>query len=81
MKTTIEISDALLNAARKLAAREHTTLRNLIELGLREVLSRHKQQRAFTLRKASFSGQGLQREARDASWERLREMAYEEHGG
>jgi len=81
MKTTIEISDALLNAARKLAAREHTTLRNLIELGLREVLARRKQQHAFKLRKASFSGQGLQRDARDASWERLREMAYEDHGG
>jgi hypothetical protein len=81
MKTTIEIPDALLEAARKLARRDRTTLRNLVELGLREVIARRRQASPFTLRDVSFGGQGLQRDLRNAGWERLREMAYEDRGG
>ena len=36
---------------------------------------------AFRLRKASFKGQGLQPGVAGASWERIREMAYEGRGG
>jgi hypothetical protein len=38
MKTTIEISDPLLEAARQLAGREKTTVRALVEEGLRRVI-------------------------------------------
>lgn len=82
MKTTVEISDSLLDEARKVAAREGTTLRVLIEQGLREVIARRRQRTgAFRLRKASFKGNGLQPDVAAASWERIREMAYEAHGG
>ena len=37
MKTTIELSDALLAEARKIAAREGVTMRTLIEQGLRQL--------------------------------------------
>ena len=37
MKTTVEISDSLAEEAKRVAARERTTLRALIEAGLRAV--------------------------------------------
>jgi hypothetical protein len=81
MKTTVEISDALLREAKKLAARERTTVRMLIEQGLRLALEKRAGARPFRLRKASFRGRGLTAEARALGWERLRELAYEERGG
>ena len=82
MKTTVEISDALLARAKETAARRKTTLRELIEAGLRQVLEdQQEQRRGFRLRKASFRGTGLQAEAAGASWERIRDMAYEGRGG
>jgi hypothetical protein len=80
MKTTIDISDALLEAARKVAARDGTTLRELIEAGLRQTLKDRKRPRQFQLRKASFKGNGLQAPLQGASWDRLREMSYEGRG-
>jgi len=81
MKTTLEIPDPLLDEARKLAAREGTTLRALVEQGLRKVVAEKKRRPAFRLRKASFRGQGLQAELQGADWERLRDLAYEGRGG
>jgi Bacterial antitoxin of type II TA system, VapB len=81
MKTTIDISDPLLREARKVAAREGTTLRSLVEQGLRRVVAEKKRRPVFRLRKARFKGRGLREELRDAGWERLRDLAYEGRGG
>ena len=81
MKTTFEISDPLLREARKLAAREGTTLRSLVEQGLRRLVSEKKRGHPFRLRDASFGGNGLRPELRDADWARLRDMIYEGRGG
>ena len=82
MKTTIEISDPLLREARKVAAREGVTLRTLVERGLHRVVAEKKNNNPpFKLRRASFKGRGLQTEQRDASWEKLRDLAYEGRGG
>ena len=81
MKTTVEISDALLGEARKLAAREGTSVKTLIEQGLRQVVTERKRARPFRLRKAAFKGQGLSEEARKLGWGRLRELSYEGRGG
>ena len=80
MKTTIDISDPLLEAAKKAAAREGTTLRALVELGLRQVIERRNRCGVYRLRKASFRGQGLQPAANDLTWEQMRELAYGERG-
>ena len=81
MKTTIEISDPLLREARKVAEHEGITLRALVERGLRRVVIETKPGAPFKLRRASFKGKGLQAEVRGASWDRLRDLAYEGRGG
>jgi hypothetical protein len=80
MKTTVEISDSLARQARELARREKTTLRELIEAGLRAVLRERRRRGTFRLRDASVGGKGLQPEFRGADWERVREAAYEGRG-
>ena len=81
MKTTIDIADGVLAAARKLAASEGTTLRALVEAGLRQaVAERAKRAAPFRLRRASYRGRGLRPELKGRSWEQLRELAYEGRG-
>ena len=77
MKTTLNIADPLLREARHVAAREGTTLRALVEQGLRQVVAEKKRKRLFRLRKASFGGEGLRPELAGAGWERIRDLAYE----
>lgn len=76
MKTTIEISDPLLEKARKLASREGTTLRALVERGLRHVVT-EKKAKPFELRDGSFKGNGLHPDRAGASWEKIRDLAYD----
>jgi Arc/MetJ family transcription regulator len=80
MKTTIEISDALLSEARRLAERQGTTMRRLVEEGLRRVVREHRTGKDFKLRKASFRGRGLQAPLAEGQWDRIRELAYEDRG-
>ncbi|MEW5737305.1 MAG: type II toxin-antitoxin system VapB family antitoxin [Myxococcota bacterium] len=61
MKTTIEIADGLLSEAKRVANREGTTVRALVEEGLRRALEDRKKRHApFKLRLVTFAGQGLQ---------------------
>jgi len=80
MKTTVEISDPLLRAARRLAENEGVTLRELVERGLHRVVEEGARLPPFKLRRAGFKGKGLQVPLRDAPWHRLRELAYEGRG-
>lgn len=61
MKTTIEVSDALFRSAKQLAQRNQTTLRAVIEDGLRRVLSDQpvKAKLAFKLHDASVRGKAI----------------------
>ncbi len=77
MKTTVEISDGILDDARKLAAREGTTVRALIEAGLRREIRERRGAGRFRLRHSSFKGRGLRPELEGAGWERIRDLAYE----
>ena len=81
MKTTIHILDSLFEEARRLAQAEQTTLKALVEQGLRRVISDKKRRGQFHHRKVCFKGKGLQPDLAGASWERIRELAYEGRGG
>lgn len=81
MKTTVEIADDLITRAKALAIRRNTTLRALLEQGLRQVLSDELRPAEFKLRDASVDGRGLRDEFRDKDWAALRKAAYEDHGG
>jgi hypothetical protein len=60
MKTAVEIPNSLLEQPKHLVLREHTTVRALVEDGLRQIVAEHKRAKAFGIRKASFRGKGLQ---------------------
>lgn len=82
MKTTIDIADRLAREAREEARRRGTTLRALVEEGLRLVL----QQPASAgegppLRLVTFRGKGVQAGIDEGDWETLRGLLYEGRGG
>ena len=81
MKTTVHIPDNLIAEAQRIAQRDGTTLKALVQEGLRRVVDERKQQKAFSLRQASFKGAGLDPSLDAASWERIRDMSYEGRGG
>ena len=57
MKTTIDVSDALMARAKQVAQQRQTTLRQLVEEGLRQVLDQHQSLAVrFALRDASVGG-------------------------
>lgn len=83
MKTTLDLNDVLLQAAKDAAARQGTTLRSVVEAALRGYLAAQAgaPPAPFRLRRHAFSGKGLRPEAAEAGWERIRELSYEGRGG
>lgn len=81
MKTTFDLPDTLLEEARRVAASRATTVKALVEAGLRRELRERTRSVPFELRDASFQGRGLRPEMESASWDRLRELAYGARGG
>ncbi len=83
MKTTIHIADSLFEEARKVARRERTTLKALVDEGLRKVVAERQDRMpgAFKLRRGSFKGGGLQPRLAGATWDQILAIGYEERGG
>ena len=80
MKTTIEISDGLLARAKQLAQDQGVTLRSLTEEGLRKVIEERSGRGPCKIQPVTFRGEGLSPEFAGASWERIREAAYDGRG-
>lgn len=81
MKTTIEISDSLLRAARALGAAEGKTLREVVEAGLRHLLAARKTGREpFRLRDGSVGGKGLQKGLSYDDWGKVLDLSYGDRG-
>jgi hypothetical protein len=66
---------------RKIASHEHTTLRALVEQGLRKIVAERKATRPFRLRQVTFKGQGLVPELSWDDWDKIRDIAYEGRTG
>ena len=77
MKTTVNLPDELVREAQELARRERTTLRELIETGLRAVVKQRSSESPFVLADASVDGRGLQPAFRGAPWEQIRDTIYD----
>jgi hypothetical protein len=80
MKTTVEIPDSLLLEAKRLADKEGTTIKVLVEEGLRRIILERKKGKRFRLRKVSFRGKGVQEGITEGSWEKIRDFIYEGRG-
>jgi hypothetical protein len=76
VKTTLDITDSLLEQAKKLAAARSTTLRQIVEEGLRTVVET-KRARPFRLREGSFGGS---RAVRGRKWADIRDEIYQGRG-
>jgi predicted transcriptional regulator len=76
MKTTVELPDDLLREAQRIARAEGTTLKSVLEEGLRAVINRHRSSQQFVLRDASVDGRGVSADLADAGWARIRELSY-----
>ena len=77
MKTTIEISEALFLEAKRQAAKNGTTLRALIEQGLKQALKDSAKTTTHQPRDGRVKGKGLTPEAKTAGWRAVLDEANE----
>jgi hypothetical protein len=81
MKTTLEISDPLLEQLRKIAAGDGETLCSLVEQGLRKVVAEGSAEgKPFKLCDGSFGAPGGPFPHGALSWEEKRALIYEGRG-
>jgi len=80
MKTTIQIPDSLFEEVRRLANQEHTTMKVIVEEGLRRIVSERKRRGHFKLRRITFKGNGLQPHLAGTSWDQILQLSYEGRG-
>ena len=80
MKTTIDLPDDLLARSKAVARRENSTLKALIEEGLRRVLRArsHKQVAPFAVQ--PFEGDGMNPDFAAAGWEKIRDEIHRDRG-
>lgn len=79
-KTTVEIAEPLLEEAKAAARREGTTLRDLVERGLRSVLAERRGAQKTVLRDERFRGRGLQKPLAQSDWGAVRDAIYKGRG-
>jgi hypothetical protein len=70
-----------MKEARKIANQEHTTIKALIEEGLRLTIESRRRNSKFRMRKATFKGNGFQPDMAGASREKIRDLSYGARGG
>lgn len=76
MKTTIELSDSLLEKAKRMARRQNRTLREIVEESLRKLLGAEPERGKFKLKTRTFKGRGMQRGLAEGDWQKIRDLIY-----
>lgn len=76
MKTTVEIPDKTLSAAKRFAAKKKLTLRELIITALHQILEGPDCMQQYELPDCSVGGKGLNPEFETTGWETIRDAAY-----
>jgi hypothetical protein len=80
MKTTIELPDELLERSKAVARRENSTLKALVEEGLRLALRARSRKRTVGFAIEPFQGTGLSPEFAGVGWEAMRDEIYRGRG-
>jgi len=80
MKTTINISDNLLQRAKEVVRRERSTLKELTEEGLELAIAERASRKGKPVKPVVFGGQGLSPEFRGKSWAEIRDAIYKGYG-
>lgn len=80
MKTTVEIPDDLMKKAKALAAKRGTSLRAIIERGIRSTLNEERRGVHFELPDRSVNGKGLQAGFKRGEWADIRNAVYSGRG-
>lgn len=80
MKTTIELPDDLLERSKAVARRENSTLKALIEEGLRLALRSRTRKKSASFVVQPFQGDGLAPEFTGAGWDKIRDEIYRDRG-
>lgn len=80
MKTTLNIANDLAAKARALAAKRGTTLRAVVEEGLRMALEADRVEMQYRLPDKSVQGRGLQREFQAKPWSDILDASYGRRG-
>ena len=78
MKTSIDISDYLFRRAKAVAQKNGTSVKALIEEGLRHILSANEKKKDLKPKLLTFGGDGLTDQFQDYSWEQVRAEIYRE---
>jgi hypothetical protein len=77
MKTTIEISDAVIEEVRKMAAESGQNMRQVVEAALRQSLeAERRRKKRFRLRDATVGGKGLRPGISYDEWGRVLDLSY-----
>jgi hypothetical protein len=77
MKITLNIPTPLMTEAEVVARRDGTTVRALIERGLRLALAERRERTRFQLRDESVRGSGLQAGAQDMTWRQVLDVCHD----
>lgn len=79
MRTTVILSEKIMRDAKRLATKRGTTLRALIEEGLR-LVTKNDETKTFRLEDGAYGKGGLREGVDLANWESIREAIYPGRG-